>query len=187
MANPEDHPGGPDKWYAGDSVQAAIGQSDSLFTPLQLAEYCATVADNGKRHTASMLKSVRSFDLTNTIYQRQADVLNTVDSDSENWEAVHEGMRLVGADPSGSAYDTFGDYWVSVACKTGTAQTGAANNGVFICYAPFDKPQVAVAVVIEHAGAGASVAPIAKDVLDAYFNLAKSAESTSENEKQVLK
>ena len=187
MANPEDHPGGPDKWYAGDSVQAAIGQSDSLFTPLQLAEYCATVADNGKRHTASMLKSVRSFDLTNTIYQRQADVLNTIDSDSESWEAVHEGMHLVGADPSGSAYDTFGDYWVSVACKTGTAQTGAANNGVFICYAPFDKPQVAVAVVIEHAGAGASVAPIAKDVLDAYFNLAKSAESTSENEKQVLK
>jgi penicillin-binding protein 2 len=187
MANPEDHPGGPDKWYAGDSVQAAIGQSDSLFTPLQLAEYCATVADNGKRHTASMLKSVRSFDLTNTIYQRQADVLNTVESDQENWDAVHEGMRLVGADPSGSAYDTFGDYWMSVACKTGTAQTGAANNGVFICYAPFDKPQVAVAVVIEHAGAGASVAPIAKDVLDAYFNLAKSAESSSENEKQVLK
>ena len=184
MANPDTHNG---EWYAGDSVQAAIGQSDSLFTPLQLAEYCATVADNGHRHTASMLKSVRSYDMTNTVYQRQADVLNTVESDAENWEAVHEGMRLVGADPSGSAYDTFGDYWVSVACKTGTAQTGAANNGVFICYAPFDKPEVAIAVVIEHAGAGASVAPIARNALDAYFNLAKSAESSSEHEKTVLK
>ena len=172
-----------DDWYAGDNVQAAIGQSDNLFTPLQLAEYCATVANGGNRHTASLLKAARTYDYSSTTYDREATVLSSIESATENWENVREGMRLVAADPSGSAYDTFGTYWCSVGCKTGTAQTGSSsNNGCFICFAPFDDPQIAVAVVVEHAGAGADIAPIAKAILDAYFDeqaLSNEAEKTN--------
>ncbi|MFR8453127.1 MAG: penicillin-binding transpeptidase domain-containing protein [Oscillospiraceae bacterium] len=82
-------------------------------------------------------------------------------------------MYLVANDRAGSAYETFGDYGVKVAAKTGTAQLGdnQVNNAIFICYAPYDNPKVAVAVVVEHGSAGASIASIARDFLDAYFTV----------------
>ena len=175
-------------WYNGDNVQAAIGQSYSLFTPLQMAEYCAAIADNGQRHTASILKMVRSYDYSTMVYQRAAEVLSTVESSQSNWSAVQQGMYLVATDPNGSAYDTFGHYSVKVAAKTGTAQTGSDStaNGMFICYAPYDDPQVAIAVSVEHAGAGKSLAPIAKSILDAYFGSQNTIDNT-ENELTILK
>ena len=159
-------------WYKGDSLQAAIGQSLSLFTPIQLAEYCATVANGGNRHSASILKSVRTYDYSTEIASAQHEVLSTVDSPDYNWAAVQEGMYLVANDPAGSAYSTFGGYTPLVAAKTGTAQIGdnQVNNAIFICYAPFDDPQIAVSVVVEHGTSGASIASIARDVLDAYFS-----------------
>ena len=160
-------------WYAGDSLQAAIGQSVSQFTPLQLAEYCATVANGGTRHSASILKSVRSYDYSEQVAEAQHEVLSTVESDATNWQAVQQGMYLVANHPSGSAYKTFGDYSPRVAAKTGTAQIGdnKVNNAIFICYAPADDPQIAIAVVVERGTAGANVAPIAKELLDAYFTV----------------
>ncbi len=117
-------------WYVGDSLQAAIGQSYSLFTPLQLAEYAMTAA-------SSSIKN-------------EAEVLSTVETSDYNWAAVQKGMYLVANDRAGSAYETFGDYGVKVAAKTGTAQLGdnQVNNAIFICYAPYDNPKVAVAVVV---------------------------------------
>ena len=160
-------------WYAGDSLQAAIGQSISQFSPLQLAEYCATVANGGTRHSASILKSVRSYDYTEQVAEAQHEVLSVVESDAHNWQAVQQGMYLVANHPAGSAYKTFGEYPISVAAKTGTAQIGGnkVNNAVFICYAPYDDPQVAIAVVVERGSAGANIAPIAKELLDAYFTV----------------
>ncbi len=160
-------------WYAGDSLQAAIGQSISQFSPLQLAEYCATVANGGTRHSASILKSVRSYDYTEQIAEAQHEVLSVVESDAHNWQAVQQGMYLVANHPMGSAYKTFGEYPIPVACKTGTAQIGGnkVNNAVFICYAPYDDPQIAIAVVVERGSAGANIAPIAKELLDAYFTV----------------
>lgn len=106
-------------WYVGDSLQAAIGQSYSLFTPLQLSEYCATIANGGTRHSASILKSVRSYDGSELIYENEAEVLSTVETGDYNWAAVQKGMYLVANDPAGSAYETFGSYGVKVAAKTG--------------------------------------------------------------------
>ena len=158
-------------WYKGDSLQAAIGQSLSLFTPMQLAEYCATVANGGERHSASIMKSVRSYDYSTELARAGHEVLSTVDSPDYNWKAVHQGMYLVANDPKGSAYQTFGGYTPLVAAKTGTAQVGTnrVDNAIFICYAPYDDPEIAIAVVVEHGTAGASIASIARDVLDAYF------------------
>ena len=174
-------------WYAGDSLQAAIGQSVSQFSPLQLAEYCATVANGGTRHSASILKSVRSYDYTEQIAEAQHEVLSTVDSDPGSWAAVQQGMYLVANHPAGSAYKTFGDYYPRVACKTGTAQLGdnKANNAVFICYAPYDDPQVAIAVVVERGSAGANIAPIARELLDAYFTV-KTVDFSVQSELTIL-
>ena len=175
-------------WYVGDSLQAAIGQSYSLFTPLQLAEYCATIANGGTRHSASILKSVRSYDGSELIYENQAEVLSTVETSDYNWAAVQKGMYLVANDPAGSAYETFGSYGVKVAAKTGTAQLGdnQVNNAIFICYAPYDNPKVAVAVVVEHGSAGASIASIARGFLDAYFTV-KTVDTAPESELSLLR
>lgn len=159
-------------WHIGDTMQAAIGQSDTVFTPLQLAEYCAAVANGGKRHTASILKNVRSYDYSDNVYEREDEVLSEVKSRDYNWDAVHEGMYLVANDPNGSGYEVFSNYTASsVACKTGTSQKGEniKNTGVFMCYAPYDNPEIAIAVVVEKGSSGAKVAPIARDILEAYF------------------
>ena len=183
MANRENHMElvGED-WTIGDSMQAAIGQSDSMFTPLQLAEYCAAVANNGVRHSASILKSVRSYDYGENVYEREDEILSKVESAQYNWDAVHEGMRLV-------AVSTLTGYTAStVACKTGTAQKGekVANDGIFICYAPYDNPEIAIAIVVQKGGAGANCAPIAREILEAYFSL-KSATDITETEGDLLK
>ena len=175
-------------WTIGDTLQAAIGQSDSMFTPLQLAEYCATIANNGQRHSASILKEVRSFDYSNKLLHRTDEVISSIDTDQSNWDAVHEGMRLVATDVNGSAFSAFRSYDAStVACKTGTAQKGetVTNDGIFMCYAPFEDPEIAVVVVVQRGGAGANCAPIAREILETYFNI-KTATGDTETEGTLL-
>ena len=176
------------EWTYGDTLQAAIGQADSLFTPLQLAEYCAAVANGGQRHSASILKEVRSYDYSEKLYENEDTVLSTVTTEDYNWTAVQEGMYLVANDPAGSAYADFYGYKVPVAAKTGTAQLGEdkTNNAIFICYAPYDDPQVAVAVVVERGGAGSSLGAIAREILDAYLS-AQNTTVVQENENTLLK
>ena len=177
------------EWMVGDTLQAAIGQADSIFTPLQLAEYCATVANCGERHSASILKEVRSFDYGEQLFQREPEVLSTVQTADYNWVAVHDGMVMVAKHPDGSAYGTFWNYTAStVACKTGTAQKGEhiTNDGIFMCFAPVEDPEIAIAIVIERGGSGAKCAPIAREILETYF-LNKSAIDNNEIEGRLLK
>lgn len=161
------------QWFTGDTLAASIGQSISQFTPIQIANYAATLANGGTRRSASMLKSVRSYDYSEKIYEREPEVLSTVDTKQEYWDAIHEGMYLVANSPVGTAYSTFGNYtYCDVAAKTGTSQRGenAANNGIFMCYAPANNPEIAICVVVEKAGSGSSTAVIAKQMLDYYFS-----------------
>ncbi len=178
------------EWRIGDTMQAAIGQSDSVFTPLQMAIYCATVANGGQRYSASILKSVRSYDFSEKIYEREPVVLSRIDSADYNWAAVHEGMYLVLHD--WSVNENNAKWWADcawqVAGKTGTAQkgTGITNDGIFMCYAPFDNPQVAIAVVVERGGAGANTQFMARQVMDAYINI-RSYNDMSEETMTLLK
>lgn len=186
-ANHYDYAG--QEWVVGDTLQTAIGQADSIFTPLQLAEYCAAVANNGQRHSASILKEVRSYDYSEKIMQRTDEVLSSVEAPQYNWDAVHKGMELVAKHPYGSAYATFCDYNTStVACKTGTAQKGEyiTNDGIFICFAPVEDPEIAIAVVIERGGSGANCAPVARSILETYFSI-KGATDITETEGSLLK
>ena len=175
--------------YAGDTLAAGIGQSFSEFNTLQMAEYCAAIANNGYRHDASILKSVRSFDFSETIYEREAKLLSSVEANQEYYDIIHAGMRGVILDPmAGSVYNIFADTPYSSAAKTGTAQRGEnqANNGFFIIYAPYDNPQIAVAVAVEKVGAGATTSEIARQVLDYYFSFVDSTVAL-ESENQLLR
>jgi len=175
-------------WYNGDTLGAAIGQSFSVFTPLQLANYMAAIASNGIRYKASMLKSARSYDYSKSIFERKPVVEDTVSVDQSYYDAVHTGLYNVANSVNGTAFAIFGSYPYKVAAKTGTAQLGEAitNNGVFICYAPYDDPQIAIAVVVEKGNAGSKIAGIARDVLDYYFSFKNSSVSL-ETENSLLK
>ncbi len=154
-------------WVPGDYLQLAIGQRGS-YTPIQLAAYTMMIANNGVRYKTHFIHSVRSFDsASDTVIQ--PEVAASVDWSEEAMQYVKKGMVAVGK--SGTASSYFASAGYTIACKTGTAQTGIANSsdhGAFIAYAPADDPEVAIAVVMERGTSSASTA-VAKEVLNAYF------------------
>lgn len=186
-ANHSDYTG--TEWRIGDTLQAAIGQSDSVFSPIQMAEYCATIANGGTRYSASILKSIRNYDYTEKLYEREPEVLSTVETADYNWAAVHEGMWLVLNDyiNEKNVLEWY-DCALKVAGKTGTAQKGEniQNDGLFMCYAPYDDPEVAISVAVERGGSGTSVQFIARQIMDAYITI-RGYSDTSEEEMCLLK
>lgn len=157
-------------WYPANTSNAAIGQSDNMFSPIQLAAYAMTIANDGVRYKTHLVKSVRSYDGTETVVKPQ--VAATVKFSKEAIDAVREGMIKATKYPSGTARVAFSDAPYQAAAKTGTAQTGnskRSEHGVFIAYAPANDPEVAIAVVLEN-GTSRPSALLARKVLDAYFN-----------------
>ena len=165
-------------WYAGDTIQTAIGQSYSYFTPIQLANYIACIANNGVRYKTHILKSVRSSVDGDTIFQPEPEIISILDIKQENIRAVKNGM--LGVVDEGSASAIFENYQERIGGKTGTAQIGKnmSNNALFVAFAPFDNPEIAVAVVIEHGVKGANASYVARDIFDKYF---EKHEISSEN------
>lgn len=159
-------------WTDGNTVQAAIGQSDNAFTPVQLATYVATIANNGTRLRTHLVKETRNYERTQVIskyVKNDAQIMDTSGVSKVNLKLVQQAMRSVVSDPGGTAHSVFGNYKVPVAAKTGTAENAGSDHTVFICYAPYDKPKVAVAVVLEHGSYGRYSMGVAKSLLDAYF------------------
>lgn len=157
-------------WYDGDTLQAAIGQSYSLFTPVQLASYVSTIANGGTRYKVHLIKSVRSSSDGTLVKESMPEIVDQIDLNSQYLDAVKNGMKRVVDE--GSAASVFTNYAIPIGGKTGTAQVGdGSNNAVFIAYAPFDNPQIAVSVVLEHGVKGVNAAQVAKDIFDYYFNV----------------
>ena len=157
-----------EEWVPGDTLQAAIGQQENQFTPLQLANYTATLANNGTRMKVNLVRAIKSADFEETIYDRVPQVVEQIDS-PDAFETVRQGMILASL-PGGTSSATFGDYPISVASKTGTPETSAVMvNSTYICYAPAEDPVIAVAVVIEKGWQGYTGAPVAKAIFDEYF------------------
>lgn len=157
-------------WYAGDQVLAAIGQSDHRFTPMQMASYTATIANGGTRHACTFLSRIVSADYSELVRKNEPKVLSTVPMTSETYDTIVEGMRKVVTE--GTAVDYFRDYdTVTVCGKTGTAEhgSGGSANGSFVCFAPMNEPEIAIAVYGEKAGEGGNLSNIAKPIMDAYF------------------
>lgn len=157
------------KWYPADTIITAIGQSYSYFTPIQLANYVAAIANGGTLYKTHILKSVRSTKDGSVIYDEETTVLNQIDVSPETLETVKQGM--LGVVDEGSASGIFENYSISVGGKTGTAQVGnnVSDNALFVAFAPFEDPEIAVAVVIERGVKGSNAAYVAKDIFDEYF------------------
>ena len=166
-------------WFPADTAQSAIGQFDNCFTILQLCRYTAGIATN-QLVTPYVVDSVVASDGT-ILYTGQSNPIPLGISE-ENIEAVRFAMRCVVTGTSqwqdeATARDTFLGFPVSVACKTGTAETGFEDirkeysNGLFVCYAPAENPQVAIALVVERGEWGSSTAVIARQLLAAYFGI----------------
>lgn len=161
---------------------AAYGQGTQLYSPLQLANYVATLVSGGKHCQAHLLKAAKAYDNSSVVATGNTEPLNTIDISDENLNAVKAGMKgLV----EGTLSPYFRNCVVSAGAKTGTSQVGAdtKNHGVFICFAPYDDPEIAVAIAIERADAGAALASTAVNILNAYFTPGEDGASvTGENQ-----
>lgn len=158
-------------WFGADTLQAAIGQSYHAITPIQLANYAATIANGGTRYKVNLIKSVRSSKDNSVVFENKPTVMENIEILPENLNAVKEGMKNVVDE--GSAHAIFAGYPIKIGGKTGTAQLGknVSNNAFFIAYAPFDNPEIAICVAIEHGVRGANAAYVARDLFDYYFGL----------------
>ncbi len=176
---------GPDEkefWYDGDTVQAAIGQSDNAFTPLQLATYASTIANNGVRYKTTLISKVLNYEQSKVVLDNKPVVMQKINFKSGVLDAVKKGMLSVTEDGTGSTL--FKNYPIKIGGKTGTAQvTGKKDHTVFICFAPFDNPEIAVAVLIEHGQFGKYSGSVVNSILNAYFytQIAGYTTQTTEN------
>ena len=161
---------------------AAFGQANQEYTPLQLANYIATLVSGGKHCPAHLLKSVKSYDNSEIIATGSTEPLNTMNISDSTLQAVKKGM-LGYTTNGGSVAVPFQNCVVSAGAKTGTAQIGGSmKNGVFVAFAPYDDPEIAVALVLEKADAGAVLATTAVDIINSYFSREDTVSIVPENQ-----
>jgi penicillin-binding protein 2 len=158
----------------------AIGQESSQFTPIQLANYIATLVNGGTRNATHLLKEVKSSDYSAILETYQPRLLSTVEIEDANLNAVKAGMLMLTTE--GSVRKYFTDLPFRVGAKTGSAQVSAntESNAVFVCFAPYENPEVAMAIVVEHGGSGGELAAIASDVLSYYFSARETQDAIPE-------
>lgn len=157
-------------WYLGETFDAAIGQSYTLVTPLQMAVVYSAIANGGYRYRPYLVTRIDNFDGTPLkIYS--PEVMGTVPISKTTLETIQASILGV-MKKEGTGEFLFADYPIPIAGKSGTAETNGIDNGWFIAYAPYDKPEIVVVVMFEHSGFGAdSAAPVVKKMMDAYFHL----------------
>ena len=160
-----------ERWWSADTGQSSIGQLYNSFTPIEMAVYAAALANGGKRLVPYIVDTITDDD-GNIVYQAET-IFEQIEWSEETKKVISEGMSSVTLD--GTASKVFDDYPINVAGKTGTAETGReadeSSNGIFICYAPVENPQIAIVTVIENGVWGSYTAPVAKDILSAYFGI----------------
>lgn len=180
LASPEWADSHNREWTDGQTITAAIGQSYNLFTPLQLANYIATLVGGGEHYQAHLLKNVKEYDNSRLLYVYDDEPLNTVEMSGSTVEAVTKGMHELTV--SGGVAFAFRDCVVSAGAKTGSAQVGTdIANGVFVAYAPYEDPEIAVAIVIEKGGSGAALATAAVEIINSWFSHTDDGTAIGEN------
>ena len=171
------------EWYDGLLLSAAIGQGTTECTPIQLANYIVTLVNGGNRYPVHLLKTVKTSDYSQVVEEYSAEPLDSINISEENLETVKEGIGLMASEGSVAKY--FKDLPVKVGAKTGTAQVGSAtaeSNAVFVCFAPYDDPEIAISIVVERGGSGTELGAIAADIVSAYFGSENTNETvTTEN------
>ena len=171
MASPEFTESLGGTWYEGSVLSVAIGQESSQFTPVQLANYIATLVNGGTRNAVHLLKEVKSGDFSQVEYTYEPQVLGTIQIETENLQAVKAGMLALTT--QGSVSQHFRDLPFQAGGKTGSAQVDDQTdaNAIFVCFAPYDDPEVALALVVERGGSGSELGAMAADILSYYFSV----------------
>ncbi|MCI8352592.1 MAG: hypothetical protein HFJ58_03135 [Clostridia bacterium] len=178
-------------WNPGDTIQAAIGQLNNQYTPIQMAKYTSMLANGGKSIKPTLIKSIQKVDGTEIPkeeYEKYFDTklgITTEEEDGitinpDNLRTVLEGMKDVTSETGGTAYRYFKDFNITVGGKTGTAQVGRQvgdkyeilySHAWFVGFAPFDNPEIAVVILVERGGAGGYTVEAARDVMAEYFGM----------------
>jgi len=174
-----------DQWYLSETFDAAIGQGFQLVTPLQLAMVMGEIANGGYRYRPFLVSKIVSI-AGNPIKTFEPEQTGRIPISEPTLTVIRDALHEV-ALPGGTAAHVFQGFPVSVAGKTGTAENSQGDDhGWFVAYAPFEDPQVVVAVVVEHGGYGSqSAAPIAKDILAAVFHV-QALPVDQENQQELL-
>ncbi len=173
------------EWNEGNVLSAAIGQENNQFTPIQMAKYTSIIANGGKNIDVTILKSIVDAngneipkeEIENYLQEKMGitkeEQTENLSFQSENVQAVLEGMRGVTSESGGTAYSYFKGFNIEVGGKTGSAQTGddAVTNAWFVGFAPFDKPEIAVVVMVENGQHGGYTAEVARDIIAEYFGM----------------
>lgn len=180
------------EWMPGFTIQSAIGQAGNLFSPVQLANYCATIANGGTRYSVHLIKEVKNTDLSETVYEKKPEVVVETGLHQENIDIVKQGMKRVITN-SLVLNSSLGKI-VSCAAKTGTSEVehnidgkkAVLTNGFFITFAPYDNPQIAIAVAIEGGQSGSSCAPVAEAIYQYYFGEKDTTENNTNQQTGTL-
>ena len=177
-------------YTASLDVQAAIGQGNTVVTPIQLATYAATLANNGTRYRTHFVKAILDTNTGEVLSETKPEVMDVIEGTGNTFELVRQGMKQV---PS-TINDKISSYPVPIACKTGTPQRSETYapgkhylNAMMVAYLPADDPQIAIGITIEYGGYGARTGDLVVDIANAYFalkdgSLAQQAEEEKEAE-----
>lgn len=183
----------------GDTLNASIGQGTNSFTPIQIAKYISSIANGGTVVDPTIIKSVLNSDGTEVSKEEIRNYTNEklgietsddgIEISQESIAIAKEGMRMAASEAGGTAYSVFKNFNIEVAGKTGSAETVGTDiygndkvNAWFVCFAPYDQPEVAVVVMIENGGHGNYAAEVSRDILTQYFGM---NETTEVNESTV--
>ncbi len=169
-----------DEWYPGDTLRAAIGQSDHLFSPLQISMYTSALVNDGTRYSAHILHKVCRYGTGEVVFAPETSVISTAEVSKEACEVVRNAMKNV--IENGSASEIFEDYPITIGGKTGTAQVSKtkSDNAIFTAFAPFDDPELVVTCVIEQGNTGSNAGVAVKGLFDYYFGVEEAPETPAE-------
>ena len=159
-------------YTASLDVQAAIGQGNTVVTPIQLATYAATLANNGVRYRTHFVKAILDTNTGEVLSETQPEVMDVIEGTGNTFELVREGMKQVPSTISGK----ISSYPIAIACKTGTPQRSETYapgkhylNAMMAAYLPADDPEIAIGISIEYGGYGARAGDLVVDIANAYF------------------
>lgn len=179
-------------WNGGDVLNAAIGQGDNDFSPIQIAKYISMVANGGNKIQPTIVKTILNSDGTEVSkgdirnYAKEKlgltnDASEDVQIDQENLNAVLEGMKSVTDETGGTAYNIFKNFNIEVGGKTGSAEAGKNVNAWFVGFAPYNDPEIAVVVLVENGGHGNYTAEVAREIIAEYFGMNINANEIQED------
>ncbi len=178
LSSPETREAAGGTWTAGNVIQSAIGQLDHGFTPVQMASYVATLANDGTRMQPHLVKAVKSYDFKSTVREVEPMAVDHVPASQEVFDTVRKGM-IAATSTGGTSGWLWTGFPLTVASKTGTPEGDSTLTSCYICYIPAEDPQIAIAVVLEDGGQGYTGAPVARAIAEQFFFGAPEAEDIS--------